>query len=83
MQICYIANQILTKHINPIDGGACLVQKKLHTINPTNVKKVNKDVTNNDRMERMETREPQDLDTRRFLITEDNYPTESKLCFQK
>ena len=83
MKIYPIVNQIFTKHINPIDGCACLVHKKLHISISTNKKKIEKDVTNNDRMERMETRESKDLDSRRrFSISEDNYPTESKLYFQ-
>ena len=65
MKIYPIVNQILAKHIKPIDGCAYLVYKKLHISNPTNKRKIDKDVTNNDSMERMETRECKDLDSRR------------------
>ena len=59
--------------VNPIDGIPNLVNMKLERNNPATLKR---DETNNDREERIESRESKDLDTLHFMITEDNYPTE-------
>ena len=59
--------------VNPIDGIPNLVNTKLERHNPATLKR---DETNNDRKERIESRGSEDLDTRHFMITENNYPTE-------